>query len=61
MNWEKLRGYMLFYFAIIIPAVLMILAVMTSAGILWFFLFMVWVMAGLMIVILPSNPDTITQ
>jgi hypothetical protein len=61
MNWEKLRGYLVFYVAIVIPALLMVVAVIASADVLWFFMLMVWIMAGLMIVILPSNPDTITQ
>jgi len=61
MNWEMLRGYLLFYFAILIPAALMVVAVITAADVLWFFLLIVWIMAGLMIVILPTNPETITQ
>ena len=61
MDSDKVRGFLIVYFALIVPAALMVLAAITNAGVLWFFLLMIWMCAGLMIAILPSSPDTRDQ
>lgn len=54
---EKVKSFLTIYFAVIMPALLMVLAILYDSGVMWFLLFMVWICAGIMIVFLPSNPE----
>jgi len=65
MRLDKVKDYIFgmfkenaVYFALIAPALLMLVAILYNANMLWFLFLIVWFCAGLMIVFIPSNPET---
>ena len=57
MDSEKLKKFIILYLALIMPALLMIFAIIYSAGILLFLLLVAWIGAGLVLVYLPTIQD----
>lgn len=57
MDSEKIKKFIILYLALIMPALLMIFAVIYGAGILEFLLLFAWIGAGLLLVYLPSTQD----
>ena len=61
MDQDKVKNFVIMYCSLILPAMLMIIAIVLSAGILWFFLLMIWICSGIMIVFLPTNPENVNR
>jgi len=57
MDSEKVKRFIILYLALGMPALLMLFAVLYSAGILWFLLLFAWIGAGLLLVFLPTTQD----
>ncbi len=57
MDSEKLKRFLIMYLALIMPALLMIFAVIYGAGILIFLFLFAWIGAGLLLVYLPTTQD----
>jgi len=57
MDSEKVKRFIILYLALIMPALLLLLAAIYSAGILWFLLLFAWIGAGLLLVFLPTIQD----
>jgi hypothetical protein len=57
MDSEKVKRFIILYLALIMPALLMLFAVLYSVGILWFLLLFAWIGAGLLLVYLPTTQD----
>jgi hypothetical protein len=61
MNWEAWKRFGLIWFALILPIIILLLAMATGAGVLWMFMLLVWICAGIMLVFLPSTAETANQ
>jgi hypothetical protein len=57
MDSEKLKRFIILYLALGMPAMLMLIAAIYGAGILWFLLLLAWIGAGLLLVYLPSTQE----
>lgn len=57
MDSDELKRFLTTYFAFIAPAIILLLAIFSNAGVMWYLLLIVWLCAGLMIVFLPSHPE----
>ncbi len=61
MDWEAWKKFGMFWFALILPLIIFIIAIMTGAEVLWLFLLIVWICAGIMLIFLPSTAETAEQ
>ena len=57
MDSEKVKRFIILYLALIMPALLMLFAVLYGVGLLWFLLLFAWIGAGLLLVYLPTTQD----
>ncbi len=54
MAEDKWKTFLLLYVSIIMPALLLLLAAITAANILWFILLFSWFGTGLLIILIPT-------
>lgn len=57
MDSERLKRFTMVYLAIIMPVLLMAIAIISGAGVLYFLLLLAWLGAGILLVFLPTNPE----
>lgn len=57
MDSEKVKRFIILYLALMMPALLMLFAVLYGAGILWFLLLFAWIGAGMLLVFIPTTQD----
>lgn len=57
MDSEKVKRFIILYLALIMPALLLLFAIIYGAGILWFLLLLAWLGAGLLLVFIPTTQD----
>lgn len=58
MDADRIKNYLIIYISLIMPILFMILVVITEANLLWHLLFLGWLCAGLLIVFLPTHPES---
>lgn len=61
MYAEKLERLLLYYIAIVMPALLLLVSMIVGANVLWFILFLSWFGVGLLMVLIPAIPETQEQ
>jgi len=61
MEWESWKRFGVLWFAMILPVIFLLIAVMTGAGVLWMFLLLVWICAGMMIAFLPGTSENLDR
>jgi hypothetical protein len=61
MDDDRINKFIIAYCSLILPVILMVIAMMFSAGVLWFLLLLVWICSGIMLVFLPSNVEAPNQ
>jgi len=61
MDWDGWKRFGMVWFAIILPVCIFLIAMLSGASVLWMFLVLIWICAGIMIVVLPSTTDTADQ
>ena len=61
MNSEKIKDFLVLYVSLIMPVLLFIIAALTSANLLIFLFVFLWLGAGILIVFLPTHPESQNQ
>jgi len=54
---DKVKNFLVMYFALLMPLIMFFIAVLTGANILIFLLILAWIGGGFMIVFLPTHSE----
>ncbi|MDH4122567.1 MAG: hypothetical protein OEV21_00550 [Thermoplasmata archaeon] len=58
MDSDKIKDFLVLYFAILMPIILLLITLATGANLLIFLLLLGWIVSGFMIVFLPTHPES---
>ena len=58
---EKVKNFLVLYFSLLLPVILFFITALVSANLIAFLLLLGWIGAGILIVFLPTHPESENQ